>query len=382
MEVFTRLQRKYGSENVFIVTGNKTDAVKSPFNFSDKVKFMHAMGVPNHSVIETDKVYDLPSQFDAIRDQVVFITVVGEPDRKRLNPGSIKKDGSPSYFQPMPSHGDKFQSADKHGYVIVEPEHPENIVIGGETYDVSHGTPCRELWNKIRNNPKQRAEYITQLYGREDMELAKTLDKIPGAAPVQQPVMKNTKKDLAKVKHDPNAVAESDISGLMAASKLNRSFIITAELAEGGTKKYRVRAQSQRLAVEKFQQHMSMAKIVDVQEEGVEENTAKGIHNTIAGLAGGFNDGRLSKGISYFLQGRHQEGRVWLQNDIPAEVQKEVFAQLEKLQAQPGVNVHSNPAVQQYIDNKLLPWLKSKISSSKVAEAVRDRKSTRLNSSH
>lgn len=207
-EVFANLQRQFGSENVFIVTSNKTDAVKSPFNFSDKVRFMHAMGIPNHQIIETDKVYDLPGRFEPVRDQVVFITVVGAPDAKRLNPGAVKKDGSQSYFQNVPHDKNEFETADKHGYVIIEPEHPETIVIGGQKYDVSHGTPTRELWNQIRDNPQQRGEFVTQLYGRADGDLANTLDKIPtGAAPAPEPAakMKNVKKDLTKVQHDPNA---------------------------------------------------------------------------------------------------------------------------------------------------------------------------------
>ena len=207
-DVFASLQRKFGNENVFIVTSNKTDAVKSPFNFSDKVRFMHAMGVPDNQVIETDKVYDLPPQFANIKDQVVFITVVGAPDAKRLNPGATKKDGSPSYFQNLPGDAGQLQSADEHGYVIVEPEHPENISIGGKTYDVSHGTPTRELWNQIRHSPEHRAEFITQLYGANDQALGNVLDKIPtGAEPAPEPAkkMKNVKKDLTKVQHDPNA---------------------------------------------------------------------------------------------------------------------------------------------------------------------------------
>jgi hypothetical protein len=186
-EVFANLQRQFGSENVFIVTSNKTDAVKSPFNFSDKVRFMHAMGIPNHQIIETDKVYDLPGRFEPVRDQIVFITVVGAPDARRLNPGATKKDGSQSYFQNVPQSKTEFETADKHGYVIVEPEHPETIVIGGKKYDVSHGTPTRELWNTIRNNPQQRGEFVTQLYGRADSDLANILDKIPTGAPEPAP---------------------------------------------------------------------------------------------------------------------------------------------------------------------------------------------------
>lgn len=60
---------------------------------------------------------------------------------------------------------------------------------------------------------------------------------------------------------------ESDISGLLAAAHLNRAFIITAKTAEGPTKKYRVRAQSERVAREKFARHYAMAKVLDVKEE-------------------------------------------------------------------------------------------------------------------
>lgn len=66
----------------------------------------------------------------------------------------------------------------------------------------------------------------------------------------------------------------SDISGLLAANKLNKSFIVTAELAEGGTKKFRVKAQSENVAKEKFMKHYSMAKIIDIKEEGVQEDQA------------------------------------------------------------------------------------------------------------
>lgn len=67
-------------------------------------------------------------------------------------------------------------------------------------------------------------------------------------------------------------VDESDISGLIHAAKhYNKAFLITADLAEGGRKTYRVRAQSERVAREKFSQHFSMAKVVSVKEEGIED---------------------------------------------------------------------------------------------------------------
>ena len=232
--VFTNLQAKFGSDNVFIITGNKTDSIKSPFNFSDKVRFMHAMGVPDHSIIESDRMYDLPAQFDNLKEQVVFITVVGAPDEKRLNPGNVKKDGSPGYFQRLPDNPNEYVTANQHGYVIVEPEHPEVISIGGQQVDVSHGTPCRELWNQVRDNPQQRAEFIKQLYGRNDPELGIVLDKIPtGApepAPSKSPRMTKAEKTPAGPKLKsvkvPKQVNEEELEGLAEGIVLTKDDLV------------------------------------------------------------------------------------------------------------------------------------------------------------
>jgi hypothetical protein len=78
---------------------------------------------------------------------------------------------------------------------------------------------------------------------------------------------------LTRTKRQGVAEGFSDISGLLSASNLNKSFIITAELAEGGKKKFRVKAQNERVAIEKFKKHHSMAKIINVAEEGVEEGS-------------------------------------------------------------------------------------------------------------
>jgi len=83
------------------------------------------------------------------------------------------------------------------------------------------------------------------------------------------------KGDLPGNKIAEQGVAEGfgDISGLLSASNLNNSYIITAELAEGGKKKFRVKAQNERVAIEKFKKHHSMAKIINVEEEGVNEGS-------------------------------------------------------------------------------------------------------------
>jgi len=179
-EVFRSLQSKFGADNVFIVTSNKVDGEKSPFNFSDKVRFMHAAGIPDHSIIEASQVYKLPDQFEGQKENLIFVVAVGEPDKQRLNPGTItKKTGGPSYFQNLPEDLDQAEMSDRHGYVVVAGERHKTISIGDQQYDVSHGTAVRKLWNHVRKSPEQRQAFLKQLYGRSDPDLGNILDKIP-----------------------------------------------------------------------------------------------------------------------------------------------------------------------------------------------------------
>ena len=184
-DVFESLQSKYGRDNVFIATSNKVEPPKSPFNFTDKVAFMTAAGVPADRILEVKSPYVLPAQFDPAN--TIFVVAVGAPDADRLKPGSFKKDGQPGYYQTFEGL-DKAQTADKHGYVIIASERKKVITLGGKQYDASHGTESRALWNLVRNTPQLRAEYLTQMFGRNDPELARILDKIPLAEDSNLPV--------------------------------------------------------------------------------------------------------------------------------------------------------------------------------------------------
>jgi len=174
-EVFNSLQNKFGRDNVYIATSNKTDGGKSPFNFSDKTIFMNAAGVPTDRIIEVTNPYQLPQQFDP--ENTIFVAVVGSPDKNRLNPDSTKKDGTASYFKMFDSF-DKAVTADQHGYVIIADERNKQITLGDETVDVSHGTQTRAAWNAVRKDPKLRSQFLKQMYGRDDPEVGRVLDKI------------------------------------------------------------------------------------------------------------------------------------------------------------------------------------------------------------
>ncbi len=175
-EVFVSLQAKFGRDAVYIATSNKVELPKSPFGFSDKVAFMNAAGVNTDRIIQVASPYKLPEQFDP--DKTVFVVAVGAPDAQRLNPGGYKKDGTPGYFQKFESF-DQCKTANEHGYVIIADERLKEITLLGQPVDVSHGTPSRAAWNMVRDNAEGRAEYLKQMFGRNDPELGRILDKIP-----------------------------------------------------------------------------------------------------------------------------------------------------------------------------------------------------------
>ncbi len=104
-----------------------------------------------------------------------------------------------------------------------------------------------------------------------------------------------------------------------------------------------------------------------VPNQGVAEGLGKQIHGTFQGMGDSFGDAHLAKGISYFLQGRHQEGENMLRSKIPEKAQNIVFSKLKTLQAQSGLDVNKNPNIQKYIDDELVPWVKRQIQQG-VAE--------------
>jgi pyrimidine deaminase RibD-like protein/nicotinamide mononucleotide adenylyltransferase/GNAT superfamily N-acetyltransferase len=187
--VFSQLQKKFGAENVFVLTSNDTSSAKSPFDFSDKYQLITAAGVPANHIVETNRMYILPDSFDP--RTTVFVTAVGAPDKDRLNPDTVtKRDqkdkdgnitkpaGSPSYYRTWGIDQNPV-TADQHGYVVVIPEIRKNVKIKNKAYDASHGTEVRQLWNSVRNDPQTRIEFLKQLYKNPHQDLVSIFNKIP-----------------------------------------------------------------------------------------------------------------------------------------------------------------------------------------------------------
>jgi hypothetical protein len=83
---YQKLVSKFGANNVYIGTSDKTDGGKSPFNFSEKKKIATTMfGVPADKFIQLKNPYapvEILNRFDGKTTQ--YVAAVGEKDASRL----------------------------------------------------------------------------------------------------------------------------------------------------------------------------------------------------------------------------------------------------------------------------------------------------------
>jgi hypothetical protein len=109
---YQHLVKKFGKDNVYIGTSDKTDNVKSPFNFNEKKVIMTGMfGIPVNKIVQIKNPYapvEILKKFD--EKTTGFITVVGGKDAQRLGG---------KYFTPYKGTVDSGYS-DK-GYVYISP---------------------------------------------------------------------------------------------------------------------------------------------------------------------------------------------------------------------------------------------------------------------
>ena len=153
------LVKQFGSDSVYIGTSNKTDNIKSPFNFKEKKMVMMKMfGIPSNKIIEIKNPYapkEIIGKFD--KDTTAFVAVVGEKDRYRLKG---------KYFEPY--HPDKIDKGyDEKGYVYVVPAQSNAI----------SGTDVRNWLSK--GSEEQRKSGFQKAYDKFDPKIFKLLsDKL------------------------------------------------------------------------------------------------------------------------------------------------------------------------------------------------------------
>jgi len=174
LKAWQYLRDKY--DDAYIVTSDKTEPGRSPFNFQEKKSlFIHA-GVPSDHIIQVKNPYqatEIVSQFDANNTVVIF--GVSEKDmtedpRFGFKP---KKDGSPGFLQPFKQNQANLQPVSTHAYVATVPTFKFNV----------GGVPMRSATEFRRDfaqaDDSKQAQMITDLYGKySDKVHALMRDKI------------------------------------------------------------------------------------------------------------------------------------------------------------------------------------------------------------
>ena len=122
--VYDYLASRYGRDNVFITTSNKVAPPRSPFTFSDKIQFMKLTGVPVDRIVETPEPYkaqELVKNYNANTTKLIFAVSEKDMAEDPRFAKWTKKDGQPTYFQPMPTDTSHMTNLDQHGYIMTVP---------------------------------------------------------------------------------------------------------------------------------------------------------------------------------------------------------------------------------------------------------------------
>ena len=161
---FMWLQNKFGKENTYIVTSNKVDPEKSPFNFTEKKAIMELYGINPSHIIEVKNPYspaELYSQIDPETTSVVFMVGekdMGEDPRFKIGP---KKDGSPSFFQNYKGNENNLEPLSKHGYLITAP----HISLKVPGYGEMSGTEIRNVLGDTSKTREEKKELFQEIFG-------------------------------------------------------------------------------------------------------------------------------------------------------------------------------------------------------------------------
>lgn len=200
--VYEYLTGKFGRQNVYIATSNKTDTSKSPFTFAEKAYFMQLTGVPADRIVQAAQPYQIQSilqtsniQVDPANTVVIFaVSAKDMEEDPRFNFAS-KKDGSAPYFQPLKNIRDT-ESMDRHGYIMTVPTFNFTVL----DKPMRSGTELRNMYSSA--DAGQRQQIIADLFGRYTQEAEQIMNSripvqktITGLKPVEPVAEGATKSD-------------------------------------------------------------------------------------------------------------------------------------------------------------------------------------------
>jgi len=168
--LYQSAQRAFPDAEVFVAATNDTSA--RPFPFAVKEKLAKLAGVePGHfvQVKSPFRAEEITSQFDPATDTLIFVRSekdAGQPPK----PGGIKKDGSPTYLQPLMG-AKRLEPFAKHAYMAYLP----TVEFGP---GMTSATEIRGAWPTL--NDKRKTALVMSLYPQTqgNTKLAQTVVKL------------------------------------------------------------------------------------------------------------------------------------------------------------------------------------------------------------
>jgi hypothetical protein len=194
------LVKRYGDRNVFVVSSDKQELETSPFSFADKMDMMTKLGINPGQIAQVANPYQAKEIKDEIDDpeNTILIFAVSEKDMSgedaRFN-FKPKKDGTPSYMQPLPSDGESMKNMTQHAYVAVTPT--VNFRVRGA--DANSASQIRKEY--IAGNDADRDQIIADLYGNVDPGIRDIFDRKLGTGRPVEMVSESRARIQQKINH-------------------------------------------------------------------------------------------------------------------------------------------------------------------------------------
>lgn len=178
--VYDHLVGQFGRDNVYIATSNKVEPPRSPFNFSEKIQFMNLTGVPADRIVETRDPYralEIVQHFDPRNTRLILAVSQKDMDENPRFTFGQKKDGTPTYLQPLPQDASSMLPLENHGYIMVVPTFDFKVL----------GQPAKSATEIRRDfasaDDKTQAAMIKDLFGTYRQDIHSLMkEKIPKAS--------------------------------------------------------------------------------------------------------------------------------------------------------------------------------------------------------
>lgn len=184
--VYDHLVNKFGAENVYVATSEKSDSKDSPFQYNDKIQMMTKMGVPPSRIIKVINPYKIDEIVEKLgldKDQDQLVYALGEKDAARFK----YTDTSPLQLL---SQTKKMAPVGKHAYVEVVPTATFNVL--GQP--VTSASQIRKMY--VDGNDNDRDQIIADLYGTTDPDLRATFDERLGVNAPKEAVIYGQERRL------------------------------------------------------------------------------------------------------------------------------------------------------------------------------------------